>query len=134
MRSAVYGRVLRTLRESAGRTQADVARSVGISPAHLARLEAGQRGLYLDDFIRISQALGEKPGDLLPNELGEIAHLKPVIDRLARIHPELLGRLAAIIEKIVQLTEQALAPLAGKPDGTRRGRSRPAGQRKARRR
>jgi transcriptional regulator with XRE-family HTH domain len=101
----MYGPILRQLRESKARTQADVARSVGISPAQLARLESNQRGLYVEDFIRIAEALGEKAGNLLPNDLGDIGHLKPLIDRLARIRPELLPRVAAIIENIVKLTE-----------------------------
>jgi transcriptional regulator with XRE-family HTH domain len=110
----VYGRVLRQLRESKGRSQAEVARSAGISPAQLARLEANQRGLYVEDFVSIAEVLGEKPGNLLPNDLGDIGHLKPLIDRLASIRPEFLPRIAAIIEKIVLLSEDvaAVRPLA----------------------
>jgi transcriptional regulator with XRE-family HTH domain len=103
----MYGRVLRQLRESKARSQADVARSVGISPAQLARLEANQRGLYVEDFVSIAEALGEKPGNLLPNDLGDVGHLKPLIDRLAAVRPEFLTRVGTIIEKIVLLTEQA---------------------------
>ncbi len=101
----MYGRILRQLRESKGRGQAEVARSVGISPAQLARLEANQRGLYVEDFVNIAEALGEKPGNLLANDLGEIGHLKPIIDRLASVSPEFLSRVANIIEKIVLLTQ-----------------------------
>lgn len=101
----MYGRILRQLRESRGRTQADVARSVGISPAQLARLETNQRGMYIEDFVHIAEALGEEPGNLLPNDLGNIGHLKPLIDRLASVRPEFLPRVAALIEKIVLLTE-----------------------------
>ena len=102
----MYGQILRQLRESKARSQADVARSVGISPAHLARLESSQRGLYLEDFIKIAEALGERPGNLLPNDLGDIAHLKPLIDRLANVPPELLPKVSTIVEKVVLLTEQ----------------------------
>ena len=98
----MYGQVLRQLRESKARSQAEVARSVGISPAQLARLEANQRGLYVEDFISIAEALGEKPGNLLPNDLGDIGHLKPLIDRLSAVKPEYLARIAAIIGKIVR--------------------------------
>lgn len=101
----MYGRILRQLREAKGRSQAEVARSVGISPAQLARLEANQRGLYVEDFVNIAEALGEKPGNLLTNDLGEIGHLKPIIDRLASLSPDFLPRVSAIIEKIVLLTE-----------------------------
>ncbi|HUP48298.1 MAG TPA: helix-turn-helix transcriptional regulator [Thermoanaerobaculia bacterium] len=122
----MYGRLLRQLRESKDRSQADVARSVGMSPAHLARLETSQRGLYLEDFIIIATALGEKAGNLLPNDLGDIGHLKPLIDRLAKLRPEFLPRVATILEKVVQLTEEASN---GGPD---RG-STPARPRKRRR-
>lgn len=103
----MYGRILRQLREAKGRSQADVARSTGISPAQLARLETNQRGLYLGDFVAIVEALGEKPGNLLPNDLGEIGHMKPLIDRLASVRPELLGRVTAIVRNVVQLAEDA---------------------------
>lgn len=108
----MYGRILRHLRESKGRSQAEVARTVGISPAQLARLESSQRGLYLEDFVMIAEALGEKPGNLLPNDLGSIGHLKPVIDRLASVRPEHFARVAAIIAKLVLLTEEVSAPVA----------------------
>lgn len=101
----MYGRILRKLRESKGRSQAEVARSVGISPAKLARLESNQRGLSVEDFVRIAEALGEKPGNLLPNDLGDIGHLKPLVDRIAAVPPESLGPVGAIIEQAVLLAE-----------------------------
>ena len=82
---------------------------MGISPAQLARLEANQRGLYVEDFVRIAEALGEKPGNLLPNDVGDIGHLKPLIDRLATVKPEFLARVTTIIGKIVLLTEDVTA-------------------------
>jgi transcriptional regulator with XRE-family HTH domain len=121
----MFGRILRQLRESKGRSQADVARNVGISPAQLARLESNQRGLYVEDFVRIAETLGEKPGNLLPNDMGDIGHLKPVIDRLVTIKPEFLDRVAAIIGKIVLLTEEITAtPVvpAQKPGRKRKSR------------
>ena len=127
------GRILRQLRESKGRSQADVARSAGISPAQLARLEANQRGLYVEDFVNIAAVLGEKPGNLLPNDLGDIAYLKPLIDRLATIRPELLPRVKVIIEKIVLLTEDmttAAKPSSQKPGKAPRSTTRPTGKRK----
>ena len=120
----MYGRILRQLREAKGRLQAEVARSVGISPAQLARLESNQRGLYVEDFVRIAEALGEKPGNLLSNDVGDIGHLKPLIDRLAALRPEFLPRVSTIIEKLVLLTEDVTAATrlparkqSGKPEG-----------------
>jgi len=124
----MYGRILRQLREAKGRAQAEVARSVGISPAQLARLEANQRGLYVEDFVNIAEALGEKPGNLLSNDLGEIGHLKPLIDRLASVSPDFLPRVSTIIEKIVLLTEHLQYD-----GGKSRRKSPPASRRKRRR-
>jgi len=131
----MYGRILRQLRESKARSQADVARSVGISPAQLARLERSQRGLYLADFIRIAEALGEKPGNLLPNDLGEIGHLKPLIDRLTTVRLEFLPRIAAILGKIVTLTEDVAATSDQQPPAQDRKsrKTRPAQTQKGRR-
>lgn len=103
----MYGSILRQLRETKGRSQAEVARSVGISPAKLARLETNQRGLSVEDFVRIAETLGERPGNLLPNDLGDIGHLKPLIDRIASVPPRSLATVAAIIEQAVLLAEQA---------------------------
>lgn len=132
----MYGRILRQLRESKGRLQAEVARSVGISPAQLARLESNQRGLYIEDFVRIAEALGEKPGNLLSNDVGDFGYLKPLIDRLATIRPELLPRVSTIIEKLVLLTEDMTAATRLPPlrrGGNPQPKAKAAAQQKGRR-
>jgi transcriptional regulator with XRE-family HTH domain len=126
----MYGRILRQLRESKGRSQADVAREVSISPAHLARLEAEQRGLYIDDFVAIAEALGEKPGNLLPNDVGAIGYLKPLVDQLATVRPELLPHVVAIVGKVVLLSESVVNAAPSVPSS--RPGSRPASSRKVR--
>ena len=123
----MYGRILRHLRESKGRSQAEVAKAVAISPAHLARLEAEQRGLYVEDFVSIAEALGEKPGNLLPNDVGAMGHVKPLVDRLAAVPPELLPQVTAILAKVVVLAESVIA----QPAATRT-KSRSASRRKGR--
>lgn len=127
----MYGRILRHLRESKGRSQAEVAKAVAISPAHLARLEAGQRGLYVKDFVSIVEALGEKPGNLLPNDVGAIGHIKPLVDRLAAVPPELLPKVTAILAKVVVLAESVL--IAAPSAVQSRPESRPTLKRKGRR-
>ena len=122
----MYGSILRQLRETTGRSQAEVARSVGISAAKLARLEANQRGLSVEDFVRITETLGERPGNLLPNDLGDIGHLKPLIDRIASVPARSLAPVAAIIEQAVLLAEQATAKAPAKPQRRHRYTSRPA--------
>src|ERR1700738_286344 len=46
---------------------AKVARSVGITPAQLARLEANQRGLYFEHFASMAAALDGNARHLAPN-------------------------------------------------------------------
>ena len=121
----MYGRILRQLRESTGRSQAEIANAVAMSRAHLARLESDQRGLYVEDFVRIAEELGEKPGNLLPNDIGELARFKPLIDRLAAVPPELFPQVSAILTKVVSLAETVVAAPAP--------RSRATSQRKVRR-
>lgn len=132
----MYGRILRQLRQSKARSQAEVARSAGMSPPQLARLEANQRGLSVKDFVSIAETLGEKPGNLLSNDMGDIGHLKPLIDRLASVKPEYLARVSTIIGKIVLLTEDMTAVTQltpQKPDVKPRHKSKPAAKRKGRR-
>ena len=102
----MYGQILRHLREAKGRGQAEVAREAQLSPAQLNRLEHDQRGLYVEDFVRIAEVLGEKPGNLLPNDLGHLGHLKPLINQLEKLDPQILGRVEAILESIVALTRE----------------------------
>ena len=126
----MYGRILRHLRESKGRSQAEVAKAVAISPAHLARLEGEQRGLYVKDFVSIVEELGEKPGNLLPNDVGAMGHVKPLIDRLAAVPPELLPQVTAIISKVVVLAEHiATTAPATSPSQPKRSASRRKGGR-----
>jgi len=134
----MYGQMLRKLREAKGRAQADVARKAGISPAQLARVETEQRRLNVDDFVRIVEVLGEKPGNLLPNDLGHIGYLKPLIDRLTGMEPEFLSRVEAILEKIVLLTDDVmtltrLRLAQASPPNRRSRRPRPLGARRQRR-
>lgn len=124
----MYGRMLRQLREIKGRSQVEVARQVSISPAHLARLETEQRGLYIEDFVAIAEALGEKPGNLLPNDVGAMGHLKPLVDRLASVRPELLPQVEAVVANVVGLAEVVAepAPSAGSRPQPRLARKRRA--------
>lgn len=104
---------------------------MAISPAHLARLEAEQRGLYIEDFVSIAEALGEKPGNLLPNDVGAIGHVKPLVDRLAAVPPELLPHVTAILAKVVALAQSVV--IAAPSAGTSRTKSRATSPRKGRR-
>jgi len=69
-------------------------------------------------FRQPRRGAGRKPGNLLPNDLGEIGHLKPLIDRLASMRPEFLARVTGIVGKIVLLTEDVTT--TARPSGESR--------------
>ena len=58
-----------------------------------------------EEALRIVETLGEKPGNLLPNDIGAFGHLKPLVDRLAMVRPEHLPHVVAILGKVVLLSE-----------------------------
>ena len=60
---------LKTLREKAGLTQAELAERASTRQATISRLETGEtRMVQLDVLDRIASALGVEPGDLIVRE------------------------------------------------------------------
>lgn len=55
---------MRTLRKAAGRTQEDLAHSVGVDVRYLGGIERGQKNPSLKILIAISQVLGVNIKDL----------------------------------------------------------------------
>ncbi len=58
------GRRVRTARTSI--TQADLARALDLTRSSVANLEAGRQRIPLHTFLRLAEALGVEPSDLLP--------------------------------------------------------------------
>lgn len=54
-----------SIRKSRGLTQAQLADKIGISQAHISRLERGDDSASLKLIAEIAQALGVRPSDLL---------------------------------------------------------------------
>ncbi|WP_419553870.1 helix-turn-helix domain-containing protein [Candidatus Poriferisodalis sp.] len=52
-----FGQEVRRLRESAGLTQAQLARQAGVSRRWIGRLERGHTGAELDNIMRLTRAL-----------------------------------------------------------------------------
>lgn len=50
-------------------TQQELADKVGISQAHIARIEKNERGLDVDVLPIFAKALGVEPWELLPKEM-----------------------------------------------------------------
>ncbi|MGN0126035.1 MAG: helix-turn-helix domain-containing protein [Rhodococcus sp. (in: high G+C Gram-positive bacteria)] len=56
---------IRAARARRGVTQAEVAKSSGMSRATIARLEAGERTLDMAQLFDLCEALGVDPGEIL---------------------------------------------------------------------
>lgn len=60
---------LRTLRQQAGITIAELANDLGVSATQVHRLETNQRRLTVDMLLRITNSLGVNVPDLFSNEI-----------------------------------------------------------------
>lgn len=57
--------VLRRYRDAAGLSQQELADSVGIAKSYISFLELGYRAPNLNLLVKIAQALGVRPGELV---------------------------------------------------------------------
>ena len=62
---ALIGTLLRQRRNQAGLAQADVAEPVGISRAHLSRIESGTKRISIVRLLKICEVLGTDVGQLI---------------------------------------------------------------------
>lgn len=58
-------RVLRTIRNEAGLTQAELARRLGKKQAYVSKIELGERHLAFMDFLEWCEACGVAPADII---------------------------------------------------------------------
>ena len=68
----VLGRVLTSVRERAGIKQSDLAAKLGLPASYLSKIENGTRRLDVIELIRIAEAMGVDPADIvrdIENEL-----------------------------------------------------------------
>ena len=69
----ILGRVLVEARERAGLKQSDVAARLGLPASYLSKVENGTRRLDVIELIRIAEAMGADPSEIvseLQRELG----------------------------------------------------------------
>jgi transcriptional regulator with XRE-family HTH domain len=66
--NGVVGARVRSIREAAGMTLTDLAGEMGMSKAHVSRLESGDRSFSLATLLTIASGLGVPVTALLPNE------------------------------------------------------------------
>ena len=55
------GRRIAEAREAAGRTQEDVASSLGLAPRNYQRIERGEQNLTIKTIVRVANELGVRP-------------------------------------------------------------------------
>ncbi|MCY9541813.1 helix-turn-helix domain-containing protein [Paenibacillus alvei] len=66
---------LKDIRESSGKTNQEVADSIGITKSYYWQIENGKRGLYYDMAVKIAAVFGLTPDDIfLPDELTKSEH------------------------------------------------------------
>lgn len=67
---------LRSLRESAGMTQRQLADRLGRVHSFVTRMEQGQRRLDVLEFIRVCEALNSEPAQVMADLVREIRRIK----------------------------------------------------------
>lgn len=77
-----FGERLRKIRERQDLKQSDLARRSGLTPAAISQLENGQREPNFSTMIRLANALGTTPNDLLG--IGADVSADPSIQALFR--------------------------------------------------
>lgn len=61
----ILGEVLVRARECAGLKQSDVAVELGMPASYLSKIENGTRRLDVIELLRIAEAIGAEPGDIV---------------------------------------------------------------------
>ena len=63
--------VLRRYRDVAGLSQQELADNIGIAKSYISSLELGYRAPHLNLLVKIAQALGVRPGELVDAMVAE---------------------------------------------------------------
>lgn len=66
--------VIRNLRFSAGMTQEDTAKALGMSRPSLANIETGRQRVYLDDVFNMARVLKTEPKKMFAMIEAELPH------------------------------------------------------------
>lgn len=107
-----FGEKLRSLRHQRGITQAQMAKSIGVSPAYLSALEHGKRGrpswYLIQAIIQHLNIIWDEAEELI--RLSRISHPKVTIDTagLSPLATELANELSLKISKLDDATLQSV--------------------------
>jgi transcriptional regulator with XRE-family HTH domain len=72
----ILGTVLTRVREAAGVKQAELAARLGVPPSYLSKIENGTRRLDVIELIRIAEAIGADPDEIV-RQVTEALRLRP---------------------------------------------------------
>jgi len=61
----VLGEVLARTRERAGVKQSELAAKLGVPASYLSKIENGRRRLDVIEFVRIAEAIGSDPAEIV---------------------------------------------------------------------
>lgn len=115
-----YGRLLRSIRNRAGMTQAEVARRSGVAGYRLSRIETGAAApATVAEFVAICKTLRVDAATILPQTATGgsrpvPAHLQPVVELLRDVAPEEAPFIERLLTELFAL--RRLTPLAPSPD------------------
>jgi Zn-dependent peptidase ImmA (M78 family)/transcriptional regulator with XRE-family HTH domain len=97
-------RRIKTAREAAGLTQAEIATEIGVSRSAVTEIESGRRGVSSLELERIAFLVGRDMKDFLADEFRE----EDVLNALFRAQPETIGS-AAVLPRLRHCLELARA-------------------------
>ncbi|MCD6194100.1 MAG: ImmA/IrrE family metallo-endopeptidase [Candidatus Aminicenantes bacterium] len=123
---SLLGRRLRQLREEAGLSQSDLARSVGLSPEHIWNLEHGTRMPSLESLTRLADFFRKDVSFFLAEKEAAFSLLlkEKSLDRRLRSYLRNFKEYAEIYLRLEELTGQKAtpAPLYQTPSATQLAR------------
>jgi transcriptional regulator with XRE-family HTH domain len=61
----ILGEVLTRVREAVGVKQAELAARLGVPPSYLSKIENGTRRLDVIELVRIAEAMGADPAEIV---------------------------------------------------------------------
>lgn len=97
------GEILRAVRLREGKGLKEVAGKANLSIPQLSKLELGDRGLDVEDYVRICRALDCQPGDLLPNSAGLYSEFTPLLERLRTVPQQSRATVSDVLISILRL-------------------------------
>lgn len=105
-----FGRLLRRARQTAGLTQQELAKRVGLSRTSITNIEQGNQHVGLDLLYRFSEALHVPPRRLLPEE----REGDPYVDRVFQgIHRTQRDKLRREMSRLSEADQARIIRLIG---------------------